>query len=136
MIFTTYCYSILMLYCRYGPPVVHILVQVAGHEPLLLDLPALPRRNTLTQQSFILGDWRGQGWMKKRPKKSAMVVSSWEPNVEENRISIDYEISLQPSSEDSTGAELCESYLYGFPSSFYLEPIAVCSPSTLDFFAL
>lgn len=74
--------------------------------------------------------------MKEKPKESVMAISSWEPNVEENRISIEYEISLQRSSDQSTDVELCESYLYGFPSSFYLEPIAVCSPSILDFFAI
>eukprot|EP00980_Cylindrotheca_fusiformis_P002110 scaffold473_cov132-Cylindrotheca_fusiformis.AAC.15 len=125
----------------YGPPVIHILVQVAGHEPLLLDLPVLPRRKGLTQQHFSLGDWRGQGWMKMKPQQSVVVLRSWEPNVEENRISIVYEISLQQQQQRSSsgqegGVEFCESFIYGFPKSFYLEPISVCSPSTLNFFAL
>jgi hypothetical protein len=119
----------------YGPPIIHILVHVAGHEPLLLDLPAHPRKKTLEQQKFSLGDWRGVGWMSKKPVESVMNISSWEPTVEENRISIEFEISLQRSSQ-ATELELCESYFYGLPASFFLEPIAVCSPSTLDFFAL
>ena len=118
----------------FGPPVIHILAHVTGHEPLLLDLPALFRPKTLTERGFVFGDWRGIGWLKQRPASSVMTLSSWEPNVEENSIKIEFEISLQKS-ESSGNANLCE-HMLGLPSSFFLEPITVCSPSTLDFFAL
>lgn len=118
----------------FGPPVIHILVHVAGHEPLLLDLPLLLRLKTLTERGFSLGDWRGVGWMKQKPSASVMKLSSWEPNLDENSIKIEFEISLQKSESD-VAVQLCE-YMQGLPGSFFLEPITVCSPSTLDFFAL
>ncbi|KAL3943641.1 MAG: hypothetical protein SGBAC_002309 [Bacillariaceae sp.] len=122
----------------YGPPVVHLLVQVTGHSPILLDVPIIFRKGDLTQRGFSLGDWRGQGWTKYRPgRDSVLTLTSWEPNMEENRIAIEYEVSLQHSKgEKKNPADLCESYLKIFPSSFYLEPIATCSKSIMDFFAV
>mmetsp|Transcript_25367 Transcript_25367/g.62428 ORF Transcript_25367/g.62428 Transcript_25367/m.62428 type:complete len:320 (-) Transcript_25367:167-1126(-) len=121
----------------YGPPVIHMLVQVTGHSPILLDVPMLFRIGDLTQHGFSLGDWRGQGWMKYRPRESVLTLTSWEPNVEENRIAIEYEISLQQvEGEKKNSADLCESYLKLLPSAFYLEPIATCSKSIMDFFAV
>ncbi|CAJ1958758.1 unnamed protein product [Cylindrotheca closterium] len=121
----------------YGPPVIHMLVQVTDHAPILLDVPILFRTGDLTPHGFSLGDWRGQGWSKYRPRELVLSLTSWEPNVEENRIAIEYEISLQQTEgEKKNSANLCESYLKMLPSSFYLEPIATCSKSILDFFAV
>jgi hypothetical protein len=118
----------------YGPPVIHLLVQVAGHTPLLLDLPVLPHAKTLEQRTFSIGDFRGAAWVQQRPKEVPMKITSWKPNVKDNRISLEVDIYVQQSSEDMV--QLCQSAIYGFPSSFFLEPIAVCAPSLLDFFAL
>lgn len=129
--------SNLVFKCRYGPPVIHMLVQVTDHSPILLDVPILFRMSDLTQQGFSLGDWRGQGWLKYRPRESVLTLTSWEPNVEENKIAIEYEIILQHAErEKKNTVNLCESYLKFLPSAFYLEPIAICSRSILDFFAV
>lgn len=114
-----------------------MLVQVTDHSPILLDVPILFRMSDLTKQGFMLGDWRGQGWMKYRPRESVLALTLWEPNVDENKIVIEYEINLQlAEGEKKNTVDLCESYLKFLPSAFYLEPIATCSRSIMDFFAV
>jgi len=92
----------------YGPPVIHMLVQLKDHSPILLDVPILVQRGDLTQKSFSLGDWRGQGWMKYRPRQSLLTLTSWEPNAEENRIVIEYEISLQQEEQEKKKNKVTE----------------------------
>ena len=124
-------------YCRYGPPVIHMLVQVVDHSPILLDVPILFRMSDLAQTGFSLGDWRGQGWQKYRPRESVLNLVTWEPSVEENKITLEYEINLQQAEgEKKNTADLCESYVKILPSAFYLEPIATCSKSIMDFFGV
>ena len=118
----------------YGPPVIHLLLRVAGHAPLLVDLPALAHPKTLEQRSFSIGDWRGIAWTRQQPEQSPLVITSWEPNIEENNISLEAEVFVQQASEEVL--EFCESRFYGFPSAFFLEPITACAPSLLDFFSL
>jgi hypothetical protein len=71
----------------------------------------------------------------------------------QNRIEVNVNVYLTrlprpPSSSSSTATSekadgssvssslWCPSLLYGLPSSFFLEPIAVCARPLLDFFAL
>lgn len=121
----------------YGPPSIHLLFRVAGHLPLLLDLPILPDPTTLEERAFVLSDFRGAAWVRSSKSSSSaerMKITSWEPNVSKNAINIDVDVYVQQSSIEQV--DFCTSILYGLPSSFFLEPIAVCAPSMLDFFAL
>jgi hypothetical protein len=117
----------------YGPPSIHILAKVAGHAPLLLDVPILVHPKTLEQKKFPMGDWRGAAWVRPKPKEIPFKISSWTPDVENNSISIEVDIFLQQSQEK---VQLCQSWLYGLPTSFFLEPISMCGPSFLNFFSL
>lgn len=157
----------------YGPPTIHILVQVPGHVPLLYDLPILPHMPTLETRSFRMGDWRGAAWT--RPPTSTSSSSSSRPTVVEpiswisNRINqtitAEYHVYLQswsnndewmkkdriPKQNDDTVDDddeedddddddpdnsMCPSPVYGLPSSFFVEPISICAPFLLDYFAL
>lgn len=118
----------------YGPPVVHLLVRAAGYEPLLLDVPILFDPKTLESRSFSMSDFRGIGWVSKKSGEAPMKIQSWEADIDKNSISVVLDIYVRPAEDDQV--DLCESFLYGFPSSFFLEPMSVCAPSMLDFFAL
>ena len=118
----------------YGPPVIHLLVRAAGHAPLLLDLPILVDPKTLEAKQFSMSDFRGIGWVRGKEGELPVKIRSWEAEVGKNRIALEVEVYVHPSEKDQ--AILCESYLYGFPGSFFLEPMSVCAPSMLDFFAL
>ena len=124
----------------YTPPVIHLLVNIPGHTPLLLDFPALIHPKTLQQRDFSLRDWSGTAWVRKTPtQKLPFEISSWEATKEENRVSIKANIYVQqsPSSEDTASTPgFCPSWFYGLPGSFFLEPIAVCAPSMLDFLSI
>ena len=118
----------------YGPPVIHMLVQATGHAPLLVDLPILVQTKTLEPRKFSVGDFRGSAWARKKSGRVPLEIKSWKPNVAENRIVIEVNIFLRQSPRDEP--ELCPSYLYGLPSSFFLEPMSICAPSMLDFFSV
>jgi hypothetical protein len=148
-------------YWPYGPPVIHILVTTPPtsnenhndvlllYAPLLLDLPALIHPTTLEQRSFSLSalDWRGNAWSKRKQSKGTVPpfdTTSWIVNDEKNRIDIDVDIFLeriQPPVADITTAsaadpEFCPSFTHILPGAFFLEPIAVCAKSLLDFFPM
>ena len=81
-------------------------------------------------------------------------ITHWEPQPEKNQIRIEMDVFLPQLQidDDDIGTStakttttkpsrmqkiLCpSSYWYGFPTSFFVEPIAVCAPSLLDFFHL
>ena len=79
-------------------------------------------------------------------------ITKWEPIPEKNHINVEMDIYVPQSSNhpvndipattttsilSSQKQVLCpSSYLYGFPTSFFVEPIAVCAPSLLNFFQL
>jgi len=117
----------------YGPPVIHVLTKVAGHAPLLLDVPILVNPKTLEQKRFSMGDWRGAAWVRSKPKEIPFQISSWTPDVENGSIAIELDVFLQQSDEK---VPMCESWIYGVPGSFFLEPISMCGPSFLNFFSL
>jgi hypothetical protein len=126
----------------YGPPAIHLLLRVAGHAPLLVDLPALVHPKTLEQKRFSMLEWSGFAWVREQPLVPPLDITSWEPHVEENRLSVEVNVYVQQkqSSKDednnTTTVDFCPSWMYGLPSSFFLEPIAVCAPSMLDFLSL
>jgi hypothetical protein len=145
-------------YWPYGPPVIHILVTTPPtsnennnevlYAPLLLDLPALIHPTTLERRSFSLSafDWRGQAWSKRKLSKGTLPpfdITSWNVNDEKNRIDIDVDIFLERIQPPVTGTtapvadpEFCPSLTYILPGAFFLEPIAVCAKSLLDFFPM
>ena len=121
-------------YYPYGPPVIHMLVRMPGHAPVLTDLQVLVNPKTLERRKFILGDWRPVSWMKQRPKVQPIKLKSWIPNKKENSITVELDVRLHRSADDEL--EFCESWVYGFPGSFYSEPASICAPAVLDFFAM
>jgi hypothetical protein len=123
----------------YGPPVIHMLANIAGHDPLLVDLPTLIHPKTLVQRDFFLPDLRGVSWVKALPSdaSSAIEITSWTPNVSKKEIAIEVSLYLQRQPEGKAQYEnvnFCESWIYGLPSSFFREPISLCAPSLMDFF--
>jgi hypothetical protein len=118
----------------YGPPVIHMLIRMPGHAPVLADFRVLVNPKTLEQRSFFLGDWRPISWMRSRPKGQPLKLKSWIPNTENNSITIEIDVRLHQHPDDAV--EFCESLFYGLPDSFYFEPVSVCAPSLLDFFAM
>lgn len=125
----------------FGPPVVHVLVSAPGHATLLLDIPFLFNRKTLNQKASMLGgDWRGSAWMRESCEDKPHDVRKWVANPTENRIDVDLNVYLTRVPERDVGGSatslLCPSMLYGLPSSFFFEPIAVCARPLLDYFAL
>ena len=137
----------------YGPPVLHILATAPKHLPTLVDVPILIKIATLEQKSFFGPDFRGPAWVKETTTKTKKgkgnnngtglyEITSWTGDVENGAIEIELNLYLQKAEVDegkdapSLQSSLCRSKLYGFPSSFFLEPISVCAPSMLDFFSL
>jgi hypothetical protein len=123
----------------YGPPVLHVLVANSLHAPTLIHVPILMQRKTLGPQSFHGVDWRGAAWMQNKEKYQAFNVSSWNAEPMKNRIELKVDVYLQARKNKKSihlSDELCRSWVYGLPASFFLEPISECAPSMLDFFAL
>ena len=121
----------------YGPPVLHVLAWHAEMEPLLLNVPISIQRQTLESKKFRGSDWRGAAWTQSKAEVSSYTITSWEANVVENSIDIHLDIFLREQTERTTlSNQLCRSWIYGLPSSFFVEPISVCAHSMLDFFAL
>lgn len=127
----------------FGPPVMHVLVTAPGHAPILLDLPFLFNRKTMNQKSSMLGgDWRGGAWMRESCDDKPYDVRKWVGKPNDNRIDVDLNVYLTRIPEQevkgsgSASSLWCSSMIYGLPSSFFLEPIAVCARPLLDFFDL
>jgi hypothetical protein len=127
----------------YGPPVMHILVKVPHHNPLLLDLPILPHPKTLEERLFSLVslDWRGLSWSKRRKGVSLPYkLESWTADIGTNHINMKVNIFLELVADEANGSiiptpDFCPSW-YLLPGSFFLEPISVCARYLLDFFQL
>ena len=121
----------------YGPPVINFFIRSQGHSPLLVNIP-------VSAKSFYGPDLRGPVMVGSRDGKggTSAQISSW--NVEENgdiSLSIDFFLAARSgdgSIDDFTSLSemFCNSWFHGTPASFFLEPIAVCAPSILDFFEL
>lgn len=123
----------------YGPPVINFFIQSQGHNPLLVNIP-------VSAKSFYGPDLRGPVMVSSGSGKSggaSAQISSW--NVEDNgdiSLSIDFFLTARSSDgsvdNDSTALSdiFCNSWFHGTPKSFFVESIAVCAPSVLDFFEL
>lgn len=130
----------------YGPPVIHVLVRsgVDGISPLLVDIPVPIRKKTLEEQPFTWTDWRGAAWVKSKgnPEQPAFNVTSWDADVEKNSVSLTVDLFLKEDRDyalsytAATSKLMCPSLIYGFPRSFFLEPIPVCGKYLLDYFDL
>lgn len=129
-------------FAPYGPPVIHIFISHAEIiiEPLIINLPIVIQATTLESTTFGGSDWRGAAWMQSKPDALPYNVTSWEANVTENTINIKLDVFLhvkeKAEKEMSLHNRLCRSWVYGLPYSFFVEPISICAPSVLDFFAL
>jgi hypothetical protein len=120
----------------YGPPLVHLLVTASHHQPLLIHVPIIPQGKTLEQCGFWGGDWRGHAG-KRKSVMNAFNVTSWEVTGDATEIKVEMDVFLtKGGSPQDLAKELCPSFLYGAPSSFYVEPIAVCAPFLLNFFPI
>jgi len=140
----------------YGPPVVHILARATGHAPVLVDVPvstAMADDGDFSNNS-LFWDLRGAAWVRGRrrqdePPRYRITSAAWGRNHgdddDDRVLEINVEIRLPRYNEEAAAAstvalseqrQLCPSLVYGLPSSFFLEPIAVCAPSMLNFFDL
>eukprot|EP00934_Nitzschia_sp_Nitz4_P006110 Nitzschia sp. Nitz4//scaffold137_size62074//2671//3615//NITZ4_006403-RA/size62074-processed-gene-0.77-mRNA-1//-1//CDS//3329535664//6100//frame0 len=117
----------------FGQPVIHFLVKVQGHTPLLVDYPVALDFQTL-DQTATSSDFRGLAWVRKNPSNPSLRLRSWVPNVAEHHVELTFNVFLPVSHDDSV--KFCPSLLYGLPGSFFLEPISVCAPSMMDFLPL
>lgn len=133
----------------YGEPVIHFLVTAPGHAPTLVDVPIYFHWASLESRSFGWNDWRGTAWVRQTMSTdSGYKILSWKSDHKRRSISVSLNLFMQPSGEDSSAAAsdasssshaeemMCESLLYGLPSSFFREPMAVCASSLLDLFTL
>jgi hypothetical protein len=131
----------------YGRPVIHVLAKEKNHRPLLVDIPLLPHHKTLEERQFSIGgaDFRGLAWSRRGKKNgSPYKITSWKPNKDDNHIDVEINLYLElavggddddSSNRSTTSIDFCPTW-YALPSSFFLEPIAVCAKSLLDFFKL
>ena len=127
----------------YGPPVLHMLVSANDHDPALLHVPILMDRKKFDQEPFWGSDWRGAGYFAKKGERG-YEITAWTPIMDSRRgsepplVQVNMNVFLTQSEriEGALADALCQSTFYGLPSSFFVEPIAVCAPSMLDFFAL
>lgn len=117
----------------YGPGILHLLVRVAGHDPVLADIPINMNPKTL-EQLAISRDLRPTALHRKQPAEPLVQMTSWNANTAENTISLGFNVYLHPSKDDQVN--FCPYLVYGSPASFYLEPISVCAPSMLNFLPL
>jgi len=122
----------------YGAPSIHVLVHNPQRASTLINFPISFLQDSLSQLQSSWSDWRGSAWVQGKPKSPPYKVTTWNARPEENTIEVDVEIyqNAQPIPVQDKMKEMCRSWLYGLPGSFFLEPISVCAPSLFDFFAL
>jgi hypothetical protein len=127
---------------------------------LFIDVPILMSKTTLESTKYYGSDYRGPAWVATKPSShrrrrrrsritnhESYQITRWEPQPEKNQIRMEMDVFI-PHPHESNDVRttiigpsrkqiLCpSSYWYGFPTSFFVEPIAVCAPSLLDFFPL
>lgn len=126
----------------FAPPVLHLLAVAPQYQYTLVHVPIWYERRTLQPRTDSWRDWRGHGWMQQgrtEEKDSAFRIVNWDANVQANHIHIQLHLFLtkrKDSDMESLETALCPAALYGTPWTFFNEPIAVCAPTLLDFFAL
>jgi hypothetical protein len=117
----------------YGRPVIHVLAKAPGYASTLVDLPISINMKTMEPGSFFGPDFRGSAWVRSRSGNPRHKVVSWKGNPTKNHIEIEVDIYLAQGNDDGS---VCLSSIYGLPSAFLTEPVAVCGPTLLDFFDL
>ena len=119
----------------YGAPVIHMLFTAADHQMLLVHLPMVLDRK-FEPRSFFGPDLRGPAYVSHKIRGQSFSIEEWV--VEDDAIEMDVNIYLTKKSGPPPDKlkTLCPSSFYGSPTSFFLEPIAMCAPSMLDFFEM
>lgn len=119
----------------YGAPAIHMLFTSIDHQMLLVHLPMVLDRK-FEPRSFFGPDLRGPAYVTQKIRGHSYSIEEW--FVEGESIEVDVNIYLTKGfgSQSDMSKTLCPSSLYGSPASFFLEPIAVCAPSMLDFFEM
>ena len=124
-----------------------------SYRPVLVDIPMQFDRRTLERRSsFRWPDMRGIAWARQGnsnnnndgdPLGQGYTIQSWDVNAEKNTINVEVDVYLERDGDQRQQQQqeqlLCPSSSMSkilFPASFFLEPIAVCTPSMLDFFAM
>ncbi|KAL7575301.1 hypothetical protein ACA910_001826 [Epithemia clementina (nom. ined.)] len=140
----------------YRPPLLHLLISSPklAQASVLFDLPLLIDPKTLMQQEFSSSSsWRGPQSLNDmipsaKNQASPIKISSWIPNLKDNTIDVSLDVFLERKTtcaaaddcagemDDDKAKLFCNSLPFGFPASFLLEPISICSPTVLDFFDL
>jgi hypothetical protein len=123
-------------YMPYGPPVIHFLISSDNHRLTLLDVPLLIDRHSLNYSYFNWPDLRGSAWVRGKVIDEAYQISEWKPETKSNQVIVELIIFLPKRDSFVEDASLCQADITGLPISFFLEPIAECTPSVLDFFEL
>ena len=122
----------------YGPPVLHMLISAKGHDRSLHHLPLLMDRKNLERRNFRWSEWRGAAYFTQpKTRETGYEITSWTTkHVNSVKVEMDVFLSQTEQSDAAVKDAFCTSRFYGLPSSFFLEPIALCAPSMLDFFEL
>jgi hypothetical protein len=95
---------------------------------------AVPKENHIViEMDIFLSQRSSIGTRRRAPSLFHQLASSASKLLPFSRGEKDSRRSPSTASEASL---LCPSYLYGWPHSFFREPIAVCAPSMLDYFDL
>jgi len=121
----------------FGTPAIHMLFSSQDHQPLLLHVPVVLDRK-LESRSFFGPDWRGPAHVTQKIREQKYAIEKWVVT-DDGSIILDINVYLNAAAQGEPvdlSKTLCPSTLYGSPTSFFLEPIAVCARSMLDFFEL
>lgn len=119
-------------FAPYGPPVFHILIRDADHSVVqLVDVPLLLQVTpSLTPSAFRGPDLRGAAWIRGWPREP-YTISYEMVSAQQIQLTVD----LYVTAPQSLQRRMC-STVYGFPASFFLEPVAVCAAPMRQFFPL
>jgi len=119
----------------YGPPSVSLLVRAPGYETMLATVALMPRGS-----NFRGGDWRGPSMVGARTISSGSkeYLQYITKSQDDGTVLVEVDIFLKALEHEKQEleAQMCPSWMYGLPSSFFTEPIAICAPYLLDFFNL
>ena len=138
-------------YAPYGPGAIHMYLNVDGYYPVLTKLDMNDLEETMPEKE-LGGRFQFKGPdIRPHAKRNAnndydgieiqdvKRMKSKHPGYE-YMLTVKFDLYLVPDEEytssDSTDVFCASKGLFSWISSFFKEPIAVCSPSLLDFFSL
>ena len=119
----------------FGPPVMHMLLTADNHQPLLIHIPVLFHSKTYERRSFWGPDFRGHVG-RRTAQSDAYNITQWNISQEDAHVQVELDIFLTKGPSPDIRKDMCPWYMYGLPSAFFVEPIAVCAPYLFDFFPL